>query len=143
MSLTPIRNVARLLRRHWDGGHDHLDVASGRDVVDGCRRGRVVHGERAPVVNGLTLALLAAGLVVLAVVWIAVTRDRSTVQWMRPLGDDIAHAVPTVELRAELATVQALGFCGRWPVAELIRDERAERCAVCVRAVEQMEHRHR
>ena len=92
--------------------------------------------------TAVTLSVIAGSVFVIAAGWIVVTRDRSPVRWMRPLGEDTAHAILRAELRAELATVQALGFCDRWPVAELVHDKRAERCAVCVRAVERMERRH-
>lgn len=96
--------------------------------------------------HGLTLGLIAAGVLFVAIVFVAATRHdgpsrAAGVVWMRPLGEDIAHAIPNAELRSELADVQALAFCDRWPVDELVRDKRAERCRACVQAVERMEHR--
>ncbi|MPZ85886.1 MAG: hypothetical protein GEV28_38115, partial [Actinophytocola sp.] len=95
--------------------------------------------------SGLTLALMAGGLFVLAAGWIFVTRrsgqpgtpSEPIVEWRRPLNHRIAHAFRAAELRAELPDVQALAFCGRWPVgtlvpvAELVSDDDAPRCAAC------------
>lgn len=104
----------------------------------------------------LSLMLIAASVLVVAVVWIAVTRRSKVaskpppepiVVWMRARDHQLAHAFRTAELRAELPDVQALAFCGRWPVAalvpvtELVRDDDAPRCAACERAVEALEDR--
>jgi hypothetical protein len=101
--------------------------------------------------TGASVALIIGSVVTLAAAWILLTRRsgplapfrRSTVEWLRPTGHRMAHAFPTVELRAELTEIAALGHCGRWPIDDLVRDDGAVRCAPCERAVERMEHRHR
>jgi hypothetical protein len=95
--------------------------------------------------TGASLALIIGSVVAIAAVLILFTKRSGAelaVVWMRPRGFKIAHAFRTAELRADLPDVQALVFCGRWPVAELVSDDEAPRCAACERAVERMEHRH-
>lgn len=107
--------------------------------------------------NGLTLALMAAALFVLAAGWIAITRRPSApepgpepepvLEWRRPLNHKLAHAFRVAELRVETFDAEALAFCGQWPVsalvpvAELVPDDDAPRCAACEGAVKRMEHR--
>lgn len=77
--------------------------------------------------TGVSLAVIAGSLFVIALVWIAITRRPSrpselepepepAVAWLRPREHRTAHAFRTAELRApELPEVEALAFCGRWP----------------------------
>ena len=91
---------------------------------------------------GLSLSLTVGGLFVVALVWAVVTRSgrRSLVVWRRVPDSRLVHAIRRVELRAKAPEVDAVGFCGPWPVAELGRAKRAdERCPVCVREVEVLE----
>lgn len=99
--------------------------------------------------TGASLALIIGSVVAIAAVLILLPQRSAepAVMWMRPQDHRIAHAFRTAELRADLPDVQALAFCGRWPVAalvpvtELVPDDDAPRCAVCERAVAQIEHR--
>jgi hypothetical protein len=106
-------------------------------------------GARRDRVSGMTLAILAGGVILVAVGWIVITRHSAdipvarepSVVWMRPVGHPLAHAFDAGELRIGLTEVQALAHCGPWPVGELVRDDHAERCLPCLRA-ERMEHRN-
>jgi hypothetical protein len=119
-------------------------------VGDGGQRGVAAGAGGSTVSTLLTWAVIVGGLLVIAAVWVALTRrpDRSSesasvVVWLRPRDHRIAHAFRTTELRAAgLAEVEALAFCGRWPVSQLVSDEDAPRCAACARAAQRVE-RHR
>lgn len=90
----------------------------------------------------LTWAVIVGGLFVIAAVWIAITRrpSRPFVLWRRPMDGQIAHAFYRYELGLDLPDVEALAFCDRWPVAALVVDDDAPRCAACERAAKRMEH---
>lgn len=104
----------------------------------------------------VSVAVIVGGPVVIAAGWIAVTRrsrrarprqPELIVEWRRPLNYQIAHAFRVVELRVERFDAEALALCGTWPVAalvpvaELVTDEEAPRCAVCQHAVQRLEQR--
>lgn len=96
--------------------------------------------------SGVAQACIVTGLLLVAAAVVAVKARRATrtsVRYMRPKGQEIAHAITKAELASELIELQALADCGRWPVAELVRDDGAKRCVACERAVERLEHRHR
>lgn len=90
----------------------------------------------------LSLSLIVGGLLVVALVWVAVTWPgrRSLVVWRRVPDSRDVHAIRKVDLRANTPDVESVGVCGRWPVAELTRAKRPDtRCPVCVREVEKLE----
>lgn len=103
----------------------------------------------------LSVAVIAGGLVVVVAGWVAITQrprppapeSEPVVEWRRPLNYRIAHAFRVVELRVERFDAQALALCGAWPVAQLVpvadlvADVEAPRCAVCTNAVERLDHR--
>jgi hypothetical protein len=94
--------------------------------------------------NDIAWAFVLASVLIVAAGLIAVRTwqvRHSEVQWMRSPGSPLAHAIPKAELRAGPIEVVAVAHCGRWPAADLARDDRAERCMACVRAVEQLERR--
>lgn len=93
--------------------------------------------------SGITQAFLVGGVLLVVaglIVWRTRRAGRSPVVWMREANSRIAHAIRRVELRAGLREVDSAGFCGAgpWPVVALMRASRAERCAACVRAVDEL-----
>lgn len=99
--------------------------------------------------TGYSLAVIVGGLIIIAAVWIGITRHRRRpeptdpiVTWLRPEDSGIQHAFWTTELYAEAgpaAVVQPVAHCGRWPVVELRLDDFASRCVPCERAVSRIE----
>lgn len=98
----------------------------------------------------LSLMLIAASVLALAVGWIVLTRRSKVapkplpeplVVWLRSRDEVTPHAFRTAELHAGMPQVQALAFCGQWLVTELIGEDGATRCVPCARAVEAMKDR--
>jgi len=96
------------------------------------------------IMSDTAWAFVVAGVLTIAAGLIALRTwqvGHSTARWMRPPGSPVAHAIPKTELHADLVEVAAVAHCGRWPTADLTRDDHAERCMACVLAVERLEHR--
>ncbi len=96
--------------------------------------------------NGVAWAFVVASLLIMLAGFVALRAwqaTHSTVRWMRPPGSRIAHAIPKSEVASALILLQSLAYCGPWPANQVVRDDRAERCAACVRSVERLEHRHK
>lgn len=86
-------------------------------------------------------AFVVAGVLTVVAGLIAVRTwqvQRSAVWWLRPPGSPVAHAIPKAELRAGPVEVVAVAHCGRWPPADLARDDGAERCVACVQATDRL-----
>jgi len=93
--------------------------------------------------SGTAWAFVVAGVLTVAAGLIAVRTwqvEHSSVRWMRPPGSPVAHAIPKTELRAGLIEVGVVARCGPWHTADLVRDDLAERCVTCRRAVDRLEH---
>jgi hypothetical protein len=98
---------------------------------------------------GSSLVIIVSGSIIVAAVWIGITRHRRRpewtepiVTWLRPEDSGVQHAFWTVELYAEpgpAAVVEPVAHCGRWPVVELSVDDFTPRCIPCERAVSRIE----
>jgi len=61
-------------------------------------------------------------------------RDVAPLIWMRPTWSTVACAFPGVEIAAGLDPLEPIARCDRWAVADLVQDDKAERCPACRRA---------
>ncbi len=62
------------------------------------------------------------------------TREMAPLVWMRPTWSTVACGFPGVEVAAGLDPLEPIARCDRWPGADLVQDDEAERCPACKRA---------